>query len=101
MTKPELIRETCDYLMNTCRDIDNNPKIKTEARKKRRIVDEWNWYLQNIIDKTLSDYDKAFYKMFYNTLSGEIVRQLTWTQTKMFIFNVTKMLRDNANLWDM
>ena len=57
--------------------IKNNAKIKTEARKKRMLVDLWNGTLTQTIN-TIEDTEKrALVKQYYGVISEMIFKEIS------------------------
>lgn len=85
------------YLRDLCNTIDSNKRIKTDSRKKRRLVDEWNEHMINICDKEKGS-DYALMKGLYNFITQDTLKYLTWDETKIYIFEVTVIINSISQI---
>lgn len=81
MNKPlyKAIRDTGSHILSEIELIKNNKRIKTDGRRKRALVDTWNWSIDRAIDERNSNsaYERAVFRSYYGAISEITFKNLT------------------------
>lgn len=70
MTLNNILQRTGNYINTRIDEIRNNPKIKTDERRKKALVELWNWSIDRAMEQTKSQYDRAVLRCFYGSVNA-------------------------------
>lgn len=94
------LKNIADHLDGAIQGIMNNPKIKTEKRKKQLIVDTWNAYLGQTERYTQDEKLKCVYLMYEGMITNNIASKLTPDELHAMTKVITEEMRDSTfNNW--
>ena len=94
------LRTIADNLDGAIAGVMNNPKIKTEKRKKQLIVDTWNAYLGQTERYTQDEKLKCIYLMYEGMITNNIAARLTPDELHNMTQVITEEMRNSQfNNW--
>ncbi len=94
------LKTTADQLDGMINAVITNPKIKTEKRIKRLIVDTWNACIGQQERYAHDEKLKAIYLSFEGAVTGRIAEMLTVDELVAFTRVVTDDMRNSEfNNW--
>ena len=94
------LQETAFKLDNHISLICSNPKIKSDNRKKRLIVEVWNTLLGQQERYAQDEKHKAIYLSYMGMVTNTIANKLTATELEEFTKVITADMRQsNFNNW--
>lgn len=94
------LKITADQLDGAINAIVTNPKLRSDDRKKRLIVDTWNAYLGQQERYVNDDKLKSIYLSFEGTVTNTIAKKLTVSELHQFTRVITEDMRNSEfNNW--
>lgn len=94
------LKDTAFKIDTNIHAICTNPKVKSEKRRKRLMVEAWNAYLGQQERYVQDDKLKSIYLAYMGMVTANIANRLTSDELEQFINVITEDMRNSKfNNW--